>query len=212
MTIPGYTSLSTSPTAPHNPPWTRGWNNSGFIEILMMMIDSSIMMMTNTNLQDYIMKWCHFQAKQPKLQHCLARIGEWPGDKKHFFEYKKKIFKKFRNIKMLTSHIQISWPLNFAGMPGPFPLLISNAADAESHKVRPSSSPPSLSSSWSNTPHCHHHYEAILSVIVIIKPSSLSSSLSSHPHCHHHQNGFRLPLLCSALVAHLPSDHPQVQQ
>ena len=33
-------------------------------------------------------------------------------------------------------HIQISWPLTFAGMPGPFPLLIFNAADAEGHKVR----------------------------------------------------------------------------
>ena len=51
MTIPGYISLSTCPTAQHNPPWTRGSNNSGFVgRLMMMMIDRSIMMMTNTNL------------------------------------------------------------------------------------------------------------------------------------------------------------------
>ena len=53
MTIPGYISLSTCPTAQHNPPWTRGSNNSGFVGrlmMMMMMIDRSIMMMTNTYL------------------------------------------------------------------------------------------------------------------------------------------------------------------
>ena len=150
-----------------------------------------------------------FRQSSPNFSTALQELENGQVTKKAL---KAKLSKKFRNSKTITSHIQISWPLTFAGMPGPFPLLISNATNAEGHKVRPSSSPPSLSSSWSNTPHCHHHYEAILSVIVIIKPSSLSSSLSSHPHCHHHQNGFRLPLLCSALVAHLPPDHPQVQQ
>ena len=49
MIIPGYTSLSTSPTAQHNPPWTKGLNNSGFVRrLMMMMINRSIMMMTNT--------------------------------------------------------------------------------------------------------------------------------------------------------------------